>query len=234
MKYTLNVAHLYGNLLNTYGDIGNLLALKYYAKQMDTELKIKVVSLGDTFKAADFDLVFFGGGQDYEQLIVSKDIPSKKAELTKYINDGGPVLAICGGYQLLGHYYVGAQGEKIPGIGALDHYTLSQDHNRFIGDITIKNPQTNEEYHGFENHNGMTFLGKGEKPLGVVESGHGNNGQDQTEGVIYKNVYGSYFHGPILTRNGNLAKRLLITALQQKYPDADLSSQQALKIAPTF
>ena len=138
MKYSLNVAHLYGNLLNTYGDNGNLLVLKYYAKQMDTELTVKVISLDDDFKAANFDLVFFGGGQDYEQLIVSKDIPSKKEELTKYINDGGPMLAICGGYQLLGHYYIG-DGEKIPGIGALDHYTLSQDHSRFIGNILIKN-----------------------------------------------------------------------------------------------
>ena len=99
MNYSLNVAHLYGNLLNTYGDNGNLLALKYYAKQMDTDLNIKVISLDDDFKAANFDLVFFGGGQDYEQLIVSKDIPSKKEELTKYIDDGGPLLAICGGYQ---------------------------------------------------------------------------------------------------------------------------------------
>jgi len=234
LKYSLNIAHLYGNLLNTYGDNGNLLALKYYAKQMDTDLTVKVISLDDDFKAANFDLVFFGGGQDYEQLIVSKDIPSKKEELTKYINDGGPMLAICGGYQLLGHYYIGADGEKIPGIGALDHYTLSQDHNRFIGNILIKNKQTQEEYHGFENHNGMTFLGKGEKPLGVVESGHGNNGKDKTEGVIYKNVYGSYFHGPILTRNGSLAKHLLITALERKYPDADLSQQKALKIPETF
>ncbi|AMV59932.1 Putative amidotransferase similar to cobyric acid synthase [Pediococcus damnosus] len=234
MNYSLNVAHLYGNLLNTYGDNGNLLALKYYAKQMNTDLNIKVISLDDEFKADNFDLVFFGGGQDYEQLIVSKDIASKKDELTKYIDDGGPLLAICGGYQLLGHYYIGANGEKIPGIGALDHYTLSQDNNRFIGNILIKNKRTHEEYHGFENHNGMTFLGKGEEPLGIVESGHGNNGQDKTEGVIYKNVYGSYFHGPILTRNGSLAKHLLITALERKYPQADLTQQRALKISETF
>ena len=234
MKYSLDVAHLYGDLLNTYGDNGNLLALKYYAKKMDTELNIKIVSIDDNFNPQDWDIVFFGGGQDYEQVIVSRDIQHKKDNLTKYIENGGPMLAICGGYQLLGHYYIGADGEKIPGIGALDHYTLSQDNNRFIGDIEIKDPKTGDIYHGFENHNGRTFLGKGEKPLGTVISGHGNNGDDKSEGVNYKNVYGSYFHGPILTRNGELAKRILLTALKRKYPDADLSQQEALKIEPTF
>lgn len=234
MKYNLNVAHLYGDLLNTYGDNGNLLALKYYAKKMNTDLDIDIVSLDDQFNPKDWDIVFFGGGQDYEQTIVSKDIQHKKEDLTDYIEDGGPLLAICGGYQLLGHYYVGANGEKIKGIDALDHYTLSQDDNRFIGDIVIKNAETGEIYHGFENHNGKTFLGKGERPLGEVQSGHGNNGEDQSEGVIYKNVYGSYFHGPILTRNGELAKRIILTALSRKYPDADLTPQKELTIEPTF
>lgn len=234
MKYELKVAHLYGDLLNTYGDNGNLLALNYYAKMMDTKLDIQIVSLDDQFVAKDWDIVFFGGGQDYEQTIVSRDLQNKKSELTSYIEDGGPLLAICGGYQLLGHYYVGANGEKISGIGALDHYTLSQDDNRFIGDIVIKNQETGETYHGFENHNGKTYLGKDERPLGKVVTGNGNNGEDESEGVIYKNVYGSYFHGPILTRNGNLAKRILLTALHRRYPDADLSAQEALKIEPTF
>ncbi|MGK4093700.1 glutamine amidotransferase [Pediococcus pentosaceus] len=234
MKYNLNVAHLYGDLLNTYGDNGNLLALKYYAKKMDTDLDIDIVSLDDQFNPKDWDIVFFGGGQDYEQTIVSKDVQHKKEDLTDYIEDGGPLLAICGGYQLLGHYYVGANGEKIKGIDALDHYTLSQDDNRFIGDIVIKNAETGEIYHGFENHNGKTFLGKRERPLGEVQSGHGNNGEDQSEGVIYKNVYGSYFHGPILTRNGELAKRIILTALSRKYPDADLTPQKELTIEPTF
>lgn len=234
MKYELNVAHLYGDLLNTYGDNGNLLALKYYAKLMDTDLDIQIVSLDEKFDPNAWDIVFFGGGQDYEQTIVSKDIQGKKDDLTDYIEDGGPMLAICGGYQLLGHYYVGADGEKIKGIGALDHYTLSQDDNRFIGDIVIKNKETGEVYHGFENHNGKTYLGKGERPLGEVESGHGNNGEDNSEGVVYKNVYGSYFHGPILTRNGELAKKILLTALKRKYPNADLSSQEQLTIKPTF
>lgn len=233
-KYQLHLAHLYGDLLNTYGDVGNILALEYYAQKMDAEIDTTVISIEDKFDQADFDIAFFGGGQDYEQMIVSKDIPSKAAEIAQFIEAGKPMLAICGGYQLLGHYYIGADGEKIPGIGVLDHYTLSQDHNRFIGDITIKNEDTGETYHGFENHNGMTYLGKDEKPLGKVIKGHGNNDQGETEGAIYKNVYCSYFHGPILTRNGELAKRMILAALANKYPDVDFTKQAELQIQPTF
>ncbi|KRN01772.1 glutamine amidotransferase [Levilactobacillus senmaizukei DSM 21775 = NBRC 103853] len=234
MSYELNVAHLYGDLMNTYGDAGNILALKYYAKQMDVDINVTVVSLDEEFHSDDYDMALFGGGQDFEQTIVSKDIQTKKAELIKFIESGGPILAICGGFQLLGHYYIGADGEKMPGIGALDHYTLSQDNNRFIGNIEIKNEETGETYHGFENHQGRTFLGADERPLGRVLSGKGNNGEDGSEGAIYKNVYCSYFHGPVLTRNGNIAKHLLIAALKRKYPDVDFSKQAALPIPATF
>ncbi|WP_283584199.1 type 1 glutamine amidotransferase [Limosilactobacillus difficilis] len=233
-KYHLTLAHLYGDLMNTYGDIGNVNALQYYARQMDTDIAVKVISIEDDFDPNKFDIALFGGGQDYEQTVVSKDIQSKKAGIQEFIEDDKPMLAICGGYQLLGHYYISAAGEKIPGIGVLDHYTLSQDHHRFIGNITIQNEETGQKYHGFENHNGRTFLGKGERPLGMVLSGHGNNGDDKTEGAIHKSTFCSYFHGPILTRNGELAKRLLIKALENKYPQADLSQQKALTIAPTF
>lgn len=218
-NYELHLCHLYGNLLNTYGDNGNILMLQYVAKKMGITLTTEIVSIHQEFKADDFDLIFFGGGQDFEQVIVAEDLPTKKEELTHYIENDGVMLAICGGYQLLGHYYIGAHGEQIKGIGALDHYTLSQENNRFIGDTEIYNEEFDETYYGFENHNGMTFLGKGEKPLGKVIQGKGNNGQDQTEGVIYKNVFGSYFHGPILARNEILAKRLILTALKKKYPN---------------
>lgn len=233
-KYRLNLAHLYGDLLNTYGDVGNILALQYYARQMDTEIEATVISTEDTFDDADFDIAFFGGGQDYEQVIVSKDIQSKKFEIQNFINADKPMLAICGGYQLLGHYYLGANGERIPGIGVLNHYTINQHDSRFIGDITIKNEETNEVYHGFENHSGMTFLGDGEKPLGTVISGKGNNDKDNYEGAIYKETYCSYFHGPILTRNGLLAKRMILKALHNKYPNEDFSVQEQYQVLPTF
>ena len=234
MKYELHLTHLYGNLLNTYSDIGNILTLQYYAKQMDTRITSTVVSLDQQFDPDNTDLVLFGGGQDLEQKVVSNDIQAKKDAIIRYIEDDGPMLAVCGGYQLLGEYYVGADGTKIKGIHALDHRTETQENNRFIGDIKIKNAETGQIYHGFENHNGMTFLGKDERPLGQVIEGHGNNGQDGTEGAIHKNTFCTYFHGPVLARNGELAKRLLITALKRKYPDADLSAAEALAIKPTY
>lgn len=215
-KQVLKLAHLYGNLLNTYGDNGNILMLKYVAKKMNIDLQTEIVSIHEPFEPEKFDLVFFGGGQDYEQKIVSEDIQSKKDSLTNYIENNGVMLAICGGYQLLGHYYIGAQGEQIEGISALDHYTLSQDNNRFIGDVKIFNEEFDETYEGFENHNGRTFLGKGERPLGKIVEGYGNNGEDQSEGAIYKNTFCSYFHGPILARNENLATRLIELALENK------------------
>lgn len=216
-NYTLSLAHLYGNLLNTYGDNGNILMLQYVGRQLGITVSTTVVSIHEPFDDQAFDLIFFGGGQDYEQVIVAKDLPSKKEALTRFIEEEKVVLAICGGYQMLGHYYIGAKGEKINGISALDHYTISQENNRFIGDVKIYNETFDETYYGFENHNGRTFLGEGEQALGKVLEGKGNNGEDQTEGVIYKNVFGSYFHGPLLARNPQLAERLIKTAFIKKY-----------------
>lgn len=214
----LNVCHLYGDLLNTYGDNGNLLMLKHRAKKRGINFNIEIVSLNDTFDADKYDLVFFGGGQDFEQRIVSKDIQAKKEAITEYIENDGVTVGICGGFQLLGHYYVDAAGNRINGIGALNHYTLNQDDNRFIGDIVIKNDEFGETYKGFENHNGRTFLGEGVKPLGVVEMGYGNNGEDKTEGAHYKQTYCSYFHGPLLVRNTTLTDRILKEAVKKRFP----------------
>ena len=214
----LNVCHLYGDLLNTYGDNGNLLMLKHRAKKRGINFNIEIVSLNDTFDADKYDLVFFGGGQDFEQRIVSKDIQAKKEAITEYIENDGVTVGICGGFQLLGHYYVDAAGNRINGIGALNHYTLNQDDNRFIGDIVIKNNEFGETYKGFENHNGRTFLGEGVKPLGVVEMGYGNNGEDKTEGAHYKQTYCSYFHGPLLVRNTTLTDRILKEAVKKRFP----------------
>ena len=214
----LNVCHLYGDLLNTYGDNGNLLMLKHRAKKRGVQFNIEIVSLNDPFDATKYDLVFFGGGQDFEQRIVSKDIQAKKEAITEYIENDGVTVGICGGFQLLGHYYVDAAGNRINGIGALNHYTLNQDNNRFIGDIVIKNGEFGETYKGFENHNGRTFLGEGVKPLGVVEMGYGNNGEDKTEGAHYKQTYCSYFHGPLLVRNTTLTDRILKEAVKKRFP----------------
>ncbi|MCK8627875.1 type 1 glutamine amidotransferase [Fructobacillus cardui] len=237
--YTLELAHLYGDLMNTYGDYGNIIALRYYAKQIGVDVDDRLVSLNEDFDPKAYDFVLFGGGQDYEETIVANDLKAKADGLKEYIENDGPLLAVCGGFQLLGHYMEMADGTKVDGIGVMDHYTTNMTDDqvktlkgsRLTGDIVIKNNETGEEYHGFENHQGRTFLGKGEEALGTVTTGQGNNGMDKTEGVIYHNVYGSYFHGPIFTRNGNLAKRVLATALSRKYPD--INWQAKLNQVPT-
>ncbi|RPA59821.1 adenosylcobyric acid synthase [Aerococcus agrisoli] len=223
MTRTLKIAHLYGNLMNTYGDNGNLLMLEYEAKQQDVNVETELVSVGDEFDPNKYDLVFFGGGQDYEQKIVARDIQLKKEALTSYIENYGVTIGICGGFQLLGKYYINAAGERLEGIGALDHYTLNQDNNRFIGDIVIENERFGQTYYGYENHNGRTFLGENTQALGKVVTGFGNNGEDQTEGVMYKNTFGSYFHGPLLVRNDQLTKEIVALAIQNM--DARLAKE---------
>ena len=186
--YDLNVAHLYGNLLNTYGDNGNVLMIKYVGEKLGAKMTFDIVSVGDDFDKDHYDMVFFGGGQDYEQSIVAKDLPSKRDAIGQFIQDNKVILAICGGFQLLGQYYIQANGVRIDGIGVMGHYTLNQENNRYIGDIKIHNEEFDETYYGFENHQGRTFLSDDEKPLGKVVYGNGNNKEDGTEGVHYKNV----------------------------------------------
>lgn len=212
---TIRICHLYGDLMNTYGDNGNLLMLQWRAKEKGYNVETTLVSLDDPFDPEAFDVVFFGGGQDYEQSVVSKDIQHKKDDIIRYIEDNGVVVAICGGFQLLGHYYIGAAGEKITGISALNHYTLNQENNRYTGDIRIKDEKTGMIYEGYENHNGRTFLGEGVSALGIVEQGYGNNSEDNTEGARYKNVFCSYFHGPLLVRNNHLADYIIDTAIER-------------------
>ncbi|EHN16888.1 type 1 glutamine amidotransferase [Clostridium sporogenes] len=212
----LNICHLYPDLLNVYGDIGNILVLKYRAQQRGIKINVSNVSIKDSFPIDKYDIALFGGGQDYEQAIVSKDmVETKKDDLTEYIEKGKVLLAICGGYQLLGKYYTTPEGEKLDGLNILDIYTEGGD-TRFIGNTVIKNEEFNETYVGFENHSGRTYIGN-LKPLGKVIVGYGNNGEDHQEGCIYKNTFGTYFHGSLLSKNPELADRLLSTALKNKY-----------------
>ena len=212
----LRICHLYGNLMNTYGDNGNLLMLQHRAKKLGYEVETTLISLEEDFNPEEFDIVMFGGGQDYEQTVVAKDLQNKKDTLIEYIEDDGVVVAICGGFQLLGRYYVNASGERLNGISAIDVCTNGQFPNRLIGDIEIFNEEFGETYLGYENHIGRTYLGKNMKPLGKVVKGYGNNEEDHVEGCHYKNVFCSYFHGPILVRNQHLADRIIETAAQRQ------------------
>ncbi len=221
IKIELNICHLYPDLLNVYGDLGNILILKYRAEKRNIKVNIYNVSLGDNFDKDMYDIVFFGGGQDYEQSIVSEDLIKFKLEgITDYIEDSKVLLSICGGYQLLGKYYTTSDGEKLEGLGILDIYTEGGN-TRFIGNTVIHNEEFNETYVGFENHSGKTYIGN-LKPLGRVEAGFGNNGEDGKEGCIYKNTYCTYFHGSLLSKNPELADRLILEALKIKYGQVSL------------
>ncbi|WP_066894311.1 type 1 glutamine amidotransferase [Clostridium nigeriense] len=217
----LNICHLYPDLLNVYGDVGNILILKHRAEERGIKVNLINLSLNDEFDAENTDILFFGGGQDFEQSIVSDDLKTiKKPMLKKYIEDEKVVIAICGGYQLLGNYYIAPNGEKIEGLGILDIYTEAGE-NRFIGNTVIYNEDFNETYVGFENHSGRTYI-NGLKPLGKCLHGYGNNGEDGYEGCIYKNTYCSYFHGSLLSKNPELADRFLKIALSKKYGEINL------------
>ena len=217
----LNICHLYPDLLNVYGDVGNILILKYRAEQRKIKVNIHNVSLKDKFDTTKYDIVFFGGGQDYEQSIVSKDLlGNKKYAIKEYIESNKVFLAICGGYQLLGQYYTTPEGEKLEGLKILDIYTKSGN-TRFIGNTVIYNEDLNQTYVGFENHSGRTYIGN-LKPLGKVIAGYGNNGEDGYEGCIYKNTFCTYFHGSLLSKNPELADRLLRLALNNKYGEISL------------
>lgn len=206
----LKICHLYGNLLNTYGDVGNIMAFTHEAKKRGYEVETEIISLGDTFDEKKYDFVFFGGGQDYEQSIVQLDLKDKKKAIQRYIENSGLFLAICGGYQLLGKYYYDAYNNKIEGLNIFDHYTKNQEEGkRFTGNIRIKDSINGSIYNGFENHGGVTYLADNQNPFGIVEEGNGNNGIDKTEGFRYKNTIGTYLHGPLLARNNELCNEFL-------------------------
>ena len=218
----LNICHLYPDLLNVYGDMGNILILKHRAEQRGIKVNITNVSLDEPFNHELYDFVFIGGGQDFEQAIVSKDLVGEKRDaIAEYIESGKVLLAICGGYQLLGNYYTTPDGTKLDGLKILDIRTEPGD-TRFIGNTVIHNEDFDETYVGFENHSGRTYIGD-LKPLGKVIAGYGNNGEDNYEGCIYKNTYCTYFHGSILSKNPELADRFLMTALENKYDNVSLS-----------
>ena len=217
----LNICHLYPDLLNVYGDVGNILVLKHRAEERGIKVNVVDVSLNDKFNKDEIDIVFFGGGQDYEQSIVSEDLKNNKEKvLRQYIEEDKVLLAICGGYQLLGKHYISPNGEKLQGLGILDIYTEGGE-KRLIGNTVIYNEDFDETYVGFENHSGRTFI-NGLKPLGKCIHGYGNNGEDGYEGCIYKNTFCTYFHGSLLSKNPELADRFLRIALEKKYGSVEL------------
>ncbi len=216
----LVVAHLYPELLNLYGDSGNILCLRKRMSWRGIEPEIREVHVGDTPSFADVDIAFIGGGSDREQSIVCGFLLEQQAELAAFVADGGVVAAVCGGYQLLGHSYL-LGDEKVPGLGLVDLYT-DRGEPRIIGNIVVQSRVSPQAIVGYENHGGRTHLGADVEPLGEVRYGRGNDGITGFEGCLYRNVLGTYIHGPLLPKNPGVADWLLSRALDRRYGDGSL------------
>jgi CobQ-like glutamine amidotransferase family enzyme len=222
--YQLNICHLYPDLLNLYGDKGNILALTRRSQWRGIDVKVTNVSLGNQFDPEDYDIVFLGGGQDYEQEIIQDDLINDKGnEIKNAIENNKVFLCICGGYQLLGKYYKTWDGKEIEFLGALNLWTIGGE-KRMIGNIVfecdfLKSANCDGRIVGFENHSGRTYLGPEVSPLGKVVKGFGNNSEDGFEGAIYKNTFCSYSHGSLLPKNPTLADHLITLSLKQKYQE---------------
>jgi lipid II isoglutaminyl synthase (glutamine-hydrolysing) len=214
----LRVCALYPDLMNIYADRGNLLLLERRCEWRGIGFRLTGVGLGDRLDPDAADLFYIGGGQDRDQRLCALDlVETKKDALHAAVARSAAVLAVCGGYQLLGHSYV-LGDDELPGAGLVDLRTVREEGPRLIGNVAIEVELTPGEPRvlaGFENHGGRTHLGAAERPLGRVLKGHGNNGRDGVEGVRRGNVIGTYLHGPLLPKNAWFADWLIATAVGQ-------------------
>lgn len=221
----LKICHLYPDILNLYGDRGNVTCLKKRLEWRGIGCTVEGISIGQKLDASQYDLFFIGGGQDFEQEVLLEDLRGDKSlQIKSAIEDEKPFLAICGGYQILGSYYKTWDGQQCDFIGALDLYTIGHK-DRMIGNYMYTcDDLEGQTVVGFENHSGKTYLGSGVRPIGKVLSGFGNNGEDGFEGARYKNVYATYSHGCLLPKNPAIADMLLRWALERKYPNISLAA----------
>jgi lipid II isoglutaminyl synthase (glutamine-hydrolysing) len=212
----LTICWLYGDTMNIYGDRGNVLALARRAEWRGIETSVVTPGVGESLDPDAVDIYFWGGGQDREQIPVSKDIQGEKGSILKQaLEDGAPMLAVCGGYQLLGTHYHPYGESQLPGIGFFDAHSEAGP-ERFIGNVVVDSDRFGTLV-GFENHSGLTFLGPGAQPLGRVRIGRGNNGRDGTEGCIRINTIGCYLHGALLPKNPAVTDFLIQAALERRY-----------------
>jgi CobQ-like glutamine amidotransferase family enzyme len=215
----LKIVWLYGTKMNIYGDRGNVIVLEQRARWRGIDAEVVEIGIGEVIPV-DADVFFFGGGQDQEQIAVSKDLQGAKgASLKAAIHDGAAMLSVCGGYQLLGHEYRPHANEVLPGIGLFDAVSTAGP-ERFIGNVVVMSQWG--ELVGFENHSGLTMLNSGQAPMGTVRVGRGNNGKDGTEGAIFQNAIGCYLHGSLLPKNPALADWLIEAGLRRRYDAATL------------
>jgi lipid II isoglutaminyl synthase (glutamine-hydrolysing) len=214
----IRVGHLYPDYLNIYADRGNIAVLARRAAWRGHELEVRPVSVGEPVRAGEFDLLYVGGGQDREQALIAQDLVAKGDGIREAVDDGTAVLAVCGGYQLLGRSYRDFHGADLPGVGLFPLVTVAGD-TRMIGDVLLEcelEPGVRQTLAGFENHAGRTRLDPGAEPLGRVVAGFGNDGESGYEGCRVGRAVGTYLHGPLLPRNPWFADWLLAQALAHR------------------
>ena len=213
-RLKFSICHLYPDLLNLYGDRGNILTLQKRCEWRGIEASVHAVGLGQEFDPDLYDLIFLGGGQDFEQSLISQDLIEKKGDaIRKAVERDRVFLCICGGYQMMGEYYIGQDTVRMEGIHAIPVRTETGE-KRLIGNMVcscdeLEKAGKDPVLIGFENHSGRTFLGPGAAPLAEVRVGYGNNGTDGSEGARYRNVYCTYMHGSFLPKNPVMADNLI-------------------------
>ena len=215
----IRVGHLYPDYLNIYADRGNIAVLERRAAWRGIGFEHRAIDLGEPVVPGEHDLLYVGGGQDREQALVAADLVEKGEALKEAAAGGAAILAVCGGYQLLGRSYRGRDGEVLPGVGLFPHETVAGG-QRMIGDVLLQCDWAGQTIAGFENHAGRTRLDPGAEPLGRVVAGFGNDGESGFEGCRAGRVVGTYLHGPLLPRNPWLADWLLARALEHRLGEA--------------
>jgi CobQ-like glutamine amidotransferase family enzyme len=221
-EHAIRVLWLYPDHMNIYADRGNLAVLERRCAWRGIGFSVTGAGPGDAVDPEAHDLLYVGGGQDRDQALVARDLVETKQEaIVRALEGGTAMLAVCGGYQLLGHSYELEKGERLPGLGLVDLRTVREPGARLIGNVVIEADLGDGpvEIAGFENHGGRTYLGPGETPLGRVVSGFGNNGKDGFEGVRRGHLIGTYLHGPLLPKNTDFADRLIAWALARRLGD---------------
>lgn len=241
---TLRICHLYPTLLSVAGDRGNLFAIQRRCEWRGLRTDVTEIGVGQSADFAEFDLILFHGGQDKEMDVAARDLAEKATSIREAVESDVVVLAVCAGYQLMGTYYQPFKGPRLEGAGAIDLYT-GGGNTRFMNHIAIECEWARggkKSLVGFENHSGRTYLGAGVAPLGTVIAGSGNNGSDGGEGARYRQVYGTYLHGPVLPKNPWLTDHLIWQGLRHRYGDVaplaplpdgaeDRAHETALKMA---
>jgi CobQ-like glutamine amidotransferase family enzyme len=214
----LVIGHLYPDYLNIYADRGNIAVFERRAAWRGIELEVDEIGPDDEVRPGAHDLLYIGGGQDREQALIAPDLAAKGKGIKAAVESGAAVLAVCGGYQLLGRFYRDRSGAELPGVGLFPLHTVAGD-RRMIGDVLLEcelEAGRRRNLAGFENHAGRTYLDEGAEPLGRVVAGFGNDGESGYEGCRIGRAVGTYLHGPLLPRNAWLADWLLAQALAHR------------------